>query len=83
MLFATVGDGPDHPLKGIFKECENNRNGVEAYRLLRMHCDPTTYSTAGIMMDDILETARLKPKDLDELIINIRNVISKVLKYEA
>ena len=83
ILFTFVGDNPEHVLKGIVKECEADRDGVEADRLLRLHCDPTTFNTSGSLMDDITDAANRKPQNLDDLIVNIRRTITNLAKYEA
>ena len=83
VLFGFVCDSPEHQFRGIIRECEESKNSSEAYRLLQVHCDPATYNTPGIMMDEIQEAASKRPKDIDELIANIRLTISNVLRYEA
>ena len=35
----------------IVEQCETSKDGIEAYRLVSIHCDPTNFNTSNTLME--------------------------------
>ena len=64
----------DSEFEWIVQEREEYRDGIQAYRLLQIHCGPATYNTAGLTMRAINEAGNKKTRTHEEMWSNIRGL---------
>ena len=64
------------------EQCDKQKDGIEAYRLLSIHCDPTNLNTSNTLMESIMELGKRKVGSLDDLLSTMREVRKWLSLYE-
>ena len=73
----TTGD-----MQSIIEQCDKKKDGIEAYRLLSLHCDPTNFNTSNTLMESIMELGRRRVTSVDDLLATMREVRKRLSAYE-
>ena len=86
-LYGVLFNHTEETLQGIVEQCEEEKDGIEAYRLLSTHCDPVTYNTSNALMESITKLGRRKVNSnpmmaVDEFLTTVREVRKAVTEYE-
>ena len=69
-------------MQSIVEQCEKRKDGVEADRLLSIHCDPTNFNTSNTLMESIMELGRCKVTSIDDLLATMLEVRKRLGAYE-
>ena len=86
-VFGILYRHTDSDLQGIVEQCEDDKDGIEAYRLLANHCDPMNYNTSNILMEEITKLGHRKVSTnpmtaIDEFLSTVREVKKRLGDYE-
>ena len=81
-MYSVLYNMTSGDMQSIVEQCEKRRDGVEAYRLLSIHCDPNHFNTGNTLMESIMELGRRKVNSIDELLATMREVRKRLSAYE-
>ena len=87
-LYGVLYNHTSEDLQGVVEQCEEQKDGLEAYRLLSIHCDPVTYNTSNTLMENITRLGRRKVSSnpmiaINEFLTTVRDVRKSLTEYEA
>ena len=86
-LYGVLYNHTDPDFQSIVEQCEDEKDGIEAYRLLASHCDPLNFNTNNTLMEAITKHGRRKvnpdPRTaIDDFLIAVRDVKKSLSEYE-
>ena len=86
-LYGVLYNHTDPDLQGVVEQCEDDKDGIEAYRLLASHCDPLNFNTNNTLMEAITKHGRRKVSAdsrmaIEEFLTTVREVKRSLGEYE-